>query len=199
MNLKHHLQIRLLKWANFNALEPYIPSLGALLRMPKDDKTAQASSRVYGFKKHFKNADDFRMILEAAAVHFACDGIVPVPPSSPDRQPNSLQRLFGTPIKRTREVETRKYNHNRFFPEHYRETYEVAPPEGRRFLLVDDILRTGGTMNHFRVTMAGMGLETVPLALGIYYRLPYTAGDSIVIFVQKTEIDLALDEMILEI
>jgi len=199
MNVTHHLQIRLLRWANFHALGPYIPSLGTLLKLPRDDKGVQASSRVYGFKKHFRNADDFRMLLEAAAIHFSCDGILPVPPSSPDRQPNSLQRLFGMPIRRTREAETRKYNHLRFLPQHYRETYEVAPPEGKRFLLVDDILRTGVTMNHFRVTMAGMGLETIPLALGLYYRLPYTEGDSIGIFVQKTEIELALDEISFEI
>ncbi|HSW38048.1 MAG TPA: hypothetical protein VLL97_00985 [Acidobacteriota bacterium] len=195
--MKHH--IRLLKWANFNALKPYIPAFSALRREPKDSDAAQATAWVYGFKRHFKDADDFRVILEASAAHFGCDGIVPIPPSDPAAQPNSLQRLFGAPIRRTRAVETRKYNHHRFLPNHYQETYEVTPPPGRRFLLVDDILRTGTTMNHFRVTLAGMGRETVPLALGIYYRLPHEAGDSISIFIQKSETDLALDEMILEI
>lgn len=110
--LKHH--IRLLKWANFNALKPYIPAFSALRREPKDSEAAQATAWVYGFKRHFKDADDFRMIIEAAAAHFGCDGIVPIPPSHPEGQPNSLQRLFGTPIRRTRAVETRKYNHHRF-------------------------------------------------------------------------------------
>jgi predicted amidophosphoribosyltransferase len=199
MILKNHINVHLLKWSNFHALKPYIPALSSMLREPKDSKDLQATSWVYGFKKNFKQSSDFKMILEAAAAHFCCDGILPIPPSDPVRQPNSLQRLFGTPILRTEAVETRKYNHHRFLPEHYSRTYEVTPPDGSRFLLVDDVLRTGATMNHFRVTLAGMGLETVPLALGIYYRLPYLEGDSISIFVQKTEVDQVLDEMILEI
>jgi hypothetical protein len=196
-NLKHH--IRLLKWANFNALVPYIPAFSALRREPKDSDAVKSTAWVYGFKRHFKDADEFRMILEAAAAHFGCDGIVPIPPSHPDRQPNSLQRLFGEPIRRIEAADSRKYNHHRFLPEHYHRIYEVAPPEGKRFLLVDDILRTGATMNHFRVTLAGMGIETVPMALGLYYRLPCQAGDSLSIFIEKSDVDRALDEMILEI
>lgn len=195
--MKHH--IRLLKWANFNALKPYIPSFSTLRQQPKDSDDVTSTTWVYGFKRHFKDAVDIRVIVQAVAIHFGCDGIIPIPPSRPDRQPNSLQKLFGDPIRRIEAAESRKYNHHRFLPDHYHETYKVTPLEGRRFLLVDDILRTGTTMNHFRVTMAGMGYETAPLALGIYYRLPYEAGDSISIFTEKTEMELSLEKMILEI
>jgi len=199
MILNHHSHCRLLKWANFHALKPYIPALSILRNEPRDSAAAQATSWVYEFKAHFKEAEDFRMILEAAAAHFSADAIVPIPPSDPERQPNSLQKLFGMPIRRTEPIETRKYNHHRFLPEHYSRTYEVKPPEGRRVLLVDDVLRTGATMNHFIAAMGRMGFETIPLVLGIYYRLSYVEGDSISIFVRKTEVDEALDEMILKI
>jgi len=199
MILKHHIHCRLLRWANFNALKPYIPALSVLRNEPSDSKAAQATSWVYGFKAHFKEAEDFRMIIEAAAAHFSADAVVPVPPSDPERQPNSLQRLFGMSIRRTERIETRKYNHHRFLSGHYSMTYEMKPPEGRRFLLVDDVLRTGTTMNHFIAAMGRMGFETIPLVLGIYYRLPYEEGDSISIFIRKTDVDEALDEMILKI
>ncbi len=195
--LKHH--IHLLKWGFHYALKPYIPAFSALRRQPKDSEAVKSTAWIYGFKQHFKNAHDFRLIIEAASRHFDCAGILPIPPSHPDRQPSSLQRLFGTPIGRTKPATTRKYTHHESLPDSYQGTYEIEGIKAGRFLLVDDILRTGMTMNHFRVTLAGMGCETVPLALGIYYRLPYQAADSISIFIQRSETDQALDEMILEI
>jgi hypothetical protein len=195
--LKHH--IRFLEWGHHYALKPYIPAFSALRQKPKDSEAVKSTAWIYGFKQHFKNADDFRMIIEAAANHFGCAGILPIPPSHPGRQPNSLQSLFGTPIRRTKAAATRKYDHHQSLSDSYQGTYEINSLKGRRFLLVDDILRTGTTMNHFRVTLASMGCETVPLALGIYYRLPYQAADSISIFMQRSETDQALDEMILEI
>lgn len=196
-HLKHH--IRLLRWSGHYALKPYIPAFSTLRQEPKDSDAVKSTAWIYGFKRHFKNADDFRMILEATALHFECDGIIPVPPSDPDAQPNSLQRLFGSPITRTKVVEMRKYNHHQSLSDHYPVSYEVGPLEGSRFLLADDILRTGITLNHFRVTLAGMGYATVPLALGIYYKLPYAPGDSISVFAEKSEMDQSLEGMILEI
>jgi len=195
--LKHH--VRLLKWGHHYALKPYIPALSVLRQAPKDSEAAKATAWIYAFKQHFKSADDFQMIIETAASHFNCDGILPIPPSHPDKQPNSLQKLFGSQIRRIEPAATRKYNHHESLPDSYENTYEIDALEGRRYLLVDDILRTGTTMNHFRVTLAGMGCETVPLALGIYYKLLYQESDSISIFVKKSEMEKALDGMILEI
>jgi len=195
--LKHHIQF--LRWSGHYALKPYIPAFSALRQEPKDGEAAKSTAWIYGFKKHFKNAEDFRVILESAALHFKCDGIIPIPPSDPDTQPNSLQRLFGTPIRRTKAVETRKYNHRQSLSDHYYFSYELEPIAGKCFLLVDDIMRTGITMNHFRVTLARLGYMTVPMALGLYYKHPYTTGDSISVYVEKSEVDHSLEEMILEI
>jgi hypothetical protein len=195
--LKHH--IRLLRWSGHHALKPYIPAFSTLRQEPRDSDTAKSTAWIYGFKRHFKNADDFRMILEAAALHFKCDGIIPIPPSKPEDQPNSLQRLFGSPIRRIKAVETRKYNHRQSLSDDYYSSYEVEPMNGKCCLLVDGILRTGITMNHFRVTLARMGHMTVPMTLGLYHKHPYTTGDSISIFTEKSEMEMSLEKMIFEI
>ena len=200
--LKHH--VRFLVWPGDDGfghygLKPYIPALGALRQMPKDDETAKATAWVYGFKRHFKNAGDVRLIVEAAATHFGCDGIIPIPPSHPDRQPNSLQKLFGKPIVRIREAETRKYRHRQPIPPDHCETYRLKLPRGKRFLLVDDILRTGRTMDHFRAVLEKSGFEAVSVALGMYYRLPFLPGDSISIYETRSETDMELERLMMEI
>jgi predicted amidophosphoribosyltransferase len=158
-----------------------------------------ATAWVYGFKQRFKNAEDIRLILEATAAHFNCEGIIPVPPSTPDRQPNSLQRLFNTPIIRTSTAETRKYRHREAIPQNYNMTYDINLPKGKKFLLVDDIIRTGRTLHHFKSALSNMGVDSVPIALGIYYKLPVQINHTISIFSVKSEIDISLDEMMMDI
>ena len=191
--------IRLLQWTEYYALKPYIPSLSVLRQKGNNNEDVKATAWVYGFKQRFKNAQDIRLILEATAAHFNCEGIIPVPPSSPERQPNSLQRLFNMPIIRKSASETRKYRHREPIPPNYNTTYEFNLPKGNKFLLVDDIIRTGRTLSHFKSALSGIGIDSIPVAIGIYYRLPVQTNDTISIFGTKSEIDISLDEMMMEI
>jgi hypothetical protein len=195
--MKHH--IRLLVWKDFYGLKPYLPAFSALRQEPKDSEVAVSTAWLYGFKKHFKNSDDVKMIVEALASHFRCDVICPVPPSTPEDQPNSLQRLFGDPIRRIKAAESRKYNHQKQLPDDYAETYEITIARGERILLVDDILRTGITLDHYRKALSDLGMAVVPLALGFYYKLYFQYGDSISIFTEKSEMEMSLEKMIFEI
>lgn len=174
LSLKH--SVRLLAWSGFFGMWPYIPRLGYMLSAPKDDLTVQMSNKILRFKQSGKHSDEIKLLIMAIAGHFECDAVLAVPPSEPDKQPNSLQKIFGRKINRIKPVETRKYNHNKSLPVDYASSYDISE-NCRRPLIVDDVLRTGSTLKHFVSRLGGLGL-----AVGLYYKLRYVPGNSIHIY-----------------
>lgn len=168
--------VRLLAWSGCFGMWPYIPRLGYMLSAPKDDLTVQMSNKILRFKQSGKHSDEIKLLVMAIAAHFGCDAVLAVPPSEPDKQPNSLQKIFGRKINRIKLVETRKYNHNKSLPIDYASSYDISE-NCRRPLIVDDVLRTGSTLKHFVSRLGGLGL-----AVGLYYKLPYVPGNSIHIY-----------------
>ena len=183
-NLDLKYSIRLMSWSGYYGIWPYVARLGSMLQLPKDDFSAQVSNKILRFKQTGKHSDEIKLLISTIAKHFGCDSVLIVPPSDPDKQPSSLQKLFGQKINRIKPVETRKYNHAKPLSDDYSTSYEVKE-DSKKPLIVDDVLRTGKTMCHFASHLGGVGLS-----VGMYYKLPYVLGDSISIFEQKQKSDM---------
>jgi hypothetical protein len=139
------------------------------LRAHGDKRGALAAQRCYRFKQKGESDDVWRRLIETAVRDLDCGEIWTVPPHDPSTE-SHLQRLFGMTIRRTRSVQRRKYGHkapveiaSMAFPE--------PPADGRPVLLVDDIATTGATLTAIRDHLAGLGVECIPLALGLNWRL----------------------------
>lgn len=139
------------------------------LRAMGDKVGALAAQRVFRFKSEGESADVWRALIEAARAEMACGEIWTVPGHDPNKT-SHLQELFGTSIRRARTVPPRKYGHaapvdvgSMDFP--------PPPADGLPVLLVDDIATTGATLDAIRRHLAGLGVEAVPLALGLNWRL----------------------------
>jgi len=92
-------------------------------------------------------------------------------PGHDPNQENQLQRLFGASIRRARTVEPRKYNRNQPVEIGSMDFPERKASAGGKVLLVDDVATSGGTLLAIRDHLATMGVEAVPLALGLNWRL----------------------------
>jgi hypothetical protein len=134
-----------------------------------DTVGALAGQRVFRFKQRGESAEVWQRLIELAAGKLGCVEVWAVPGHDPNAE-NQLQRLFGTTIRRARTVEARKYNRkspvevgSMDFPERGASAGPV--------LLVDDVATSGGTLTAIRDHLATMGVEAVPLALGLNWRL----------------------------
>jgi hypothetical protein len=180
-NLRLKFVTGILEWNDIYALKPYVPALSRLRQLDETDKAKQSTKWVYGFKKNMGNAQEAKVLVEALRHYLECDQILAVPPSDPDAQPNSLQSLFGQSLRRTRKVETRKYNHRKALPAGYDQSYEIPKLNAKRLLLIDDICTTGRTLGHFKEVLEKSGFDAVPAALGIHHRLDYKEKGVIVV------------------
>lgn len=177
---------RLLEWEGIYGIWPYIPSLSVLMKSKTSERIRRLSKKIYNFKRYGKSMEEIRLLIMAIEEIFNCERIVVIPPSHPEGQPSILQKLFGINIKRVKNVEPRKYNHKRELGAGYENSYIIKDDIKEKCLLIDDIITSGVTMRHFMGRLAANRIEVVPLAIGMYYRLPYREADYIAIF-EKTK------------
>lgn len=197
-NLRLKAAVRLLKWNEIYGFKEYCPTI-VYLHSKQPDVDRQGSQWVYDFKKRGKYRVEVGLLLEALRVHLKCDEAIAIPPSSPDDQPNELQRLLGVRIQRTKEVTTRKFHHTKELCKGYGKSYMVNGVVGPRILLVDDIVTTGRTLNHFREALTKKGFEVEMAALGIHYKRDYRESDSLAVFIQETQAEAELKSLLKEI
>jgi predicted amidophosphoribosyltransferase len=136
------------------------------------DNTATAGTRlVFNFKKYYpSNKQDFYNLVTIAKHYLKCEQIVCVPGHTLEL--NSLQKTFGVTIERIKNSEPRKYNHKKSLPKDYSDTYSIDFTKlQQNILLLDDVLTSGATMNHFRNELQNKGFTVKCLALGIDHKI----------------------------
>jgi hypothetical protein len=149
------------------ALLPYRSTFAARAR--QDARAALSSQRVYRFKAQGESGATWQRMIEAARDDLSCCEVWVVPGRDPGKV-SALQKLFGTAIRRTRKTEPRKYRH--VAPVDLSSMDFPPPPKaGKPVLLVDDVTQSGGTLAAIRDHLAGLGIECVPLALGMFHRM----------------------------
>ena len=147
------------------ALLPYASTFNTRAR--GDKRHSLAAQRVYRFKTQGESAAVWQRLIEGARDDLGCAAVWAVPGHEAGAV-SHLQRLFGQSIRRTRTVETRKYRH----PEPVDlGSLELPASAAGRVLLVDDVTRTGETLCVIRDELAARGVEAVPLALGMFWRM----------------------------
>jgi hypothetical protein len=139
------------------------------LRAMGEKVGALAAQRVFRFKKTGESADVWRSLIEGARDALNCAVTWAVPGHDPNAT-SHLQELFGITIQRARTVERRKYNHAGPVDVGSMD-YPPPPQDGRPVLLVDDIATTGATLATIRDHLRTRGIDALPLALGLNWRL----------------------------
>ena len=131
---------------------------------------ANEANRVYNFKKYGANAAEVEAQIRAAAAHFGCGEIVAVPGHT--TEPNRLQQMFGAKLRRTAEVQSRKYSHKAEIG--YREhvaTLECEALDAQRLLVVDDVCTTGKTLEFYARYFKNRRKTTTLLCVGLYHKM----------------------------
>ena len=160
------------------ALKRYVPRMATLRQLKKDSRTKAENDYAYNFKISGRHADEVEHCLRRMAEHLGCAGILAVPPSAVDTQPNACQRIFGINVRRTRDAEPRKYNHSKPIPDGHEDTYVIENvARGGKYLLVDDICTTGKTLLHFKAAVEALGAAVEMAAVGIHHKLALTLAD----------------------
>ena len=131
---------------------------------------ANEANRVYNFKKYGANAAEVEAQIRAVAACFGCGEIVAVPGHT--TEPNRLQQMFGAKLRRTAEVQSRKYSHKAEID--YREhaaTLECDAMDARRLLVVDDVCTTGKTLKFYARYFKNRRKTTTLLCVGLYHKM----------------------------
>ncbi len=125
---------------------------------------------MYDFKKYGSHRELITNYLTILKSYFDTQTIVAVPSHTTDI--NNLQLIVGTVIKRIAESEPRKYNHKVALSKDYENTYQIDfdKLKEKKIILVDDIVTSGETINHFALALQNKGYEVVKFALGIDYK-----------------------------
>ena len=131
---------------------------------------ANEANRVYNFKKHGANAAEVEAQIRAVAACFGCGEIVAVPGHT--TEPNRLQQMFGAKLRRTAEVQSRKYSHKAEID--YREhaaTLECDALDAQNLLVVDDVCTTGKTLEFYARYFRNRRKRTALLCVGLYHKM----------------------------
>ena len=149
----------------------------------KDSRKAagkiEDSRWVYDFKRNRKHTDEVKAAIDAIAQRFQCADVVAVPGHTPAL--NALQELLGqrssaqprlTPANTTAKASATARN----MPARTASTKTRS--KAPAFYLVDDVCKTGATLNHFTGALQRAGFEVVRLALGLNYKLPTQPVDA---------------------
>ena len=196
-SLRLMLKANLLKWQGVYSFKPYLPSLGYLRKKETDQELKETTGFVYQFKKSGAGAHKVGLMVSALKNMLDCSSILAIPPSEVEKQPNSLQKLFGEKIKRVKGVASRKYNHTKGLDRNYRKSVlfpDVGPDD--KILLVDDICTTGKTLNFFRDELKRRGADVEMAAIGIYWKLDFKKTIQLIIFKETNDFDDELDNLL---
>ena len=129
---------------------------------------------VYDFKKFGKHGDEIRDYLELLKAYFGVGTVAVVPSHVP--VVNELQKLVGVRVfERVLEIVPRKYNHKVELAEDYESTYKVHWDllREKKVLVVDDVVTSGVTLNHFAGVLEAKGYEVIRFGLGLNNKLPF--------------------------
>jgi orotate phosphoribosyltransferase-like protein len=135
-----------------------------------NDNSEKDTRFVYDFKKYGSHRELITNYLTILKSYFDTQTIVAVPAHTTDI--NNLQLIVGTVIKRIAESAPRKYNHKLALSKDYANTYQIdfGKLKEKKIILVDDVVTSGETINHFADALQAKGYEVVKFALGIDYK-----------------------------
>jgi phosphoribosylpyrophosphate synthetase len=135
-----------------------------------NDNSEKDTRFVYDFKKYASHRELITNYLTILKSYFDTQSIVAVPSHTTDI--NNLQLMVGTVIKRIAESAPRKYNHKVALSKDYENTYQIdfGKLKEKKIILIDDVVTSGETINHFAAALQGRGYEVVKFALGIDYK-----------------------------
>lgn len=170
-NGEEHI-LTLYKWKDIYAFSIYTSLISQnFSKTSKKKKGNPLDARwIYNFKKYFKESEKFSIIVKTIQKHFQADEIIAIPAST--TEPNSIQKLFGTKIRKLKNTDPRKYNHSAPISPEYSESYSLSGSIlGPTILLIDDICTTGKTINHFAEKLEQQGFKVIKLALAFDYKL----------------------------
>ena len=171
-------RIDLKKWKGIYGVRRYASAMRANFHHKEQDELLRKETQwVYNFKQYRKNKESVWLIIKILAEHFFCEDILVVP-SSTKGKVSALEELFSSKIIRTRDVEKRKWSHNKDLSADYSSSYEIKESliKGNRIMLLDDVCTTGKTIEHFRNNLLQKGYEVVPLVLGLNIKLKGISG-----------------------
>lgn len=135
-----------------------------------NDTSEKDTRFVYDFKKYGSHRELITNYLTIVKSYFDTQTIVAVPSHTTDI--NNLQLIVGSVIKRIATSEPRKYNHKVPLSKEYANSYTIdfSKLKEKKVILIDDIVTSGETINHFAAALQQQGYEVIKFALGIDYK-----------------------------
>ncbi len=133
----------------------------------------QETRFVYDLKKYGANTEIIKKYFLLLQAHFETQTIIAVPAHTTET--NNLQKIYGTIITRIAEVAPRKYNHKQALSEDYSKSYTINfdKLKEKKVLLIDDVVTSGETLNHFAKELQNKGFEVVKFGLGLSHKLSF--------------------------
>ncbi|TAH19307.1 MAG: phosphoribosyltransferase [Cytophagales bacterium] len=165
-----HFDLLFSESQNVYGLKKYSSLIGSFVQ-GKDVSDDYDTRFTYNFKKYGKNKETIKSHLKLIAYYLGIDTIVAIPAHT--AEPNQMQLIYGEVIQRVNEVLPRKYNHDKPIQSNYFESYVVdfKSIKGKKIMLLDDVITSGQTMNHFDSVFTAKGFEVVRFSIGIAEKL----------------------------
>jgi hypothetical protein len=131
-----------------------------------DKNLSEAETRfVYDLKKYGANISEITTYFDLLKAYFKTNSLIIVPAHGSEE--NNLQKKFGAIIKRITEVSPRKYNHRHPLEKDYSFSYQIdfAQLKDEKVILIDDIITSGETINHFAQALKAKGYEVIKFGI----------------------------------